>query len=72
MTVLILQLSEQMARRVAEATDKLDLASNEDLGLQAVGMLLDEVLGKVRGRKPMSERAKRVQKPRGRATVEKR
>lgn len=66
MTTLILQLTEQMARRVALATDKLGLASNEDLGLQAVGILLDEVLGKVRGRKPLSERARRYPSKRAR------
>ncbi len=58
MTLLILKLPPAMARRVAKAADILKMPTHEDLGLKALGLLLDSVLGGVRGRRPMSARAK--------------
>jgi hypothetical protein len=59
MTTLVLQLPVEMAKRFAKAADTLNLHSHEDVGLTAIGLFLDSVLGKVRGRKALSERTKR-------------
>ncbi len=58
MTTLIVKLPPAMARRVAKAADILEMPTHEDLGLEAVRLLLASVLGDVRGRRPMSARAK--------------
>lgn len=59
MTILVLTLPELMARRVALAADKLKSASHEDVGLQALELFLDEVVGPVRGRRARSEDRRR-------------
>lgn len=65
MTTLILQLTPTMARRVARAVDILRLPTHEDFALKAVGQLLDQVVGKVRGRKRQSAAALASAKRRG-------
>jgi hypothetical protein len=62
-TTLVLQLTPTMARRVAKASDILALPSHEDVALQGLGLFLDSILGRVRGRKP-SSRAARLQRQR--------
>lgn len=57
MTTMVLTLTPSMAKRVAKATDVLEMATHEDLGLTAVGLFLDSILGSAKGRKPQSLKA---------------
>lgn len=52
MTTLVLKLPPAMARRLAKAADIIGAVSNEAAALDGLGLFLDSVLGRVRGRKP--------------------
>lgn len=51
MTTLVLQLTPTMAKRVARAADIISAPTHEDVALKALGLFLDSVVGKARGRK---------------------